>query len=191
MDKARFGFARDLQQIKQGSALTAGELREFMQDMKGKNPHEVLGMIAQSSLVQATITASIWTIGLFAIGTLLPYYVPFTQPFFGPSGATAHAAAPVVAAPGAPATPAGTATPGAPTQPGAPANQASAAGGAPTGPGTAPAEPDALNIDKAGGPKRSKKSDDVLDKLGVGDEKMADPNSNPLDKNEDLFKGSN
>ena len=29
---------------------------------------------------------------------------------------------------------------------------------------------------------------DVLDQLGVGDEKVADPNVNPLDKGDDILK---
>ncbi len=54
---------------------TAAELREFLSSMKGRSPQEMLGAIAQSSLIRATTEATIWTIILMAGFTLVPYFL--------------------------------------------------------------------------------------------------------------------
>lgn len=54
---------------------TAAELREFLSSMKGKSPQEMLGAIAQSSLMRATTEATLWTAALMAGFTLVPYFL--------------------------------------------------------------------------------------------------------------------
>ncbi len=54
---------------------TAAELREFLSSMKGKSPQEMLGAIAQSSLMRATTEATIWTAALMAGFTFVPYFL--------------------------------------------------------------------------------------------------------------------
>ena len=43
----------DLKNLKANSAVTAGELRHFLSEMRGQTPKEMLGSIAQSSLVRS------------------------------------------------------------------------------------------------------------------------------------------
>ena len=43
----------DLKNLKANSAVTAGELRQFLSEMRGQTPKEMLGSIAQSSLVRS------------------------------------------------------------------------------------------------------------------------------------------
>lgn len=69
------GVARDIHRIKQGTTATAAELREFISQMKGRGPQEVLGVIAQSSLMQGVVMATILTILGFAVFTVGPYYL--------------------------------------------------------------------------------------------------------------------
>jgi len=181
MDKVRFGVSRDLQQLKEGASASAVELREFLKDMKGKNPHEVLGLIAQSSFVQALVVATIGTVAVLAVGTIVPYALYSGKP------------AVVAAAPG-------TVQPSATPTPATPGTTAAAAGGTGTnaaGPGTPYIEgqPSMSELDgksdSGGGKSRGTKKGDVLDRLGLGEDKMADPDVNPLDKGDDLLKGLN
>ena len=44
-----FGIARDLQQLKTHSAASVAELREFLAQMRGRRPQEVLGLVAGQS----------------------------------------------------------------------------------------------------------------------------------------------
>ena len=43
----------DFKNLKANSAVTAGELRQFLSEMRGQTPKEMLGSIAQSSLVRS------------------------------------------------------------------------------------------------------------------------------------------
>jgi len=182
MDKVRYGVSRDLAQLKEGASASAAELREFLNDMKGKDPHEVLGLIAQSSFVQALAVAAIGTVALLIVGTVVPYAL-----YSGKKEVTTATGA---VAPGAPGPAAA-----------APVNGATGGGAAgATGPGATPGAQPAMselggprpdfNGDQPGG-KKGSKGGDVLEKLGLGEDKMADPNVNPLDKGDDLLKGLN
>ena len=82
---------------------SARELRTFLTGLRGKKPHEMLGQVAQSGLVQATIAATIGTVIFMVVFTALPYYWYRNAP--KPATAIAKPAAKVEAAP-APSAPA-------------------------------------------------------------------------------------
>ena len=155
------GIGRDVQQVREGSTASAAELREFLQQMKGKAPQEVLGMIAQSSLVQSTVIATLGCVVVLFAGSAIPWAWAKASP---------APAAPAVAKedPAKPAAPAA-----------AIASQPST--GAPPGE-TGPTEPTATSS------KPKKSDDDLLERLGVGETKDADANVNPLDRGDDLLK---
>jgi hypothetical protein len=67
--------AGDLARMKMNSAATIDELREFVGQLKGRNPQEVLGLVAQSGLVKGVLTATCWTLGLIAVFTIGPYFL--------------------------------------------------------------------------------------------------------------------
>ena len=69
----RRGISGDIHRIKEGSAATATEIREFMQDMRGKNPNEVLGAVASSGLIQGIALSTVGFIALLAVCTVVPY----------------------------------------------------------------------------------------------------------------------
>lgn len=153
------GIGRDVQQIREGSTASAAELREFLQQMKGKAPQEVLGMIAQSSLVQSTVIATLGCLVLLVAGSAVPWALAKASP---PPTATAVA----------------NETPAKPAEPAASAPQPTA-----TPPAEAiPTEPTGMSAKPKG------TEDDLLDRLGVGETIETDANVNPLDKDDDLLK---
>jgi len=76
-DAARTAIAStkaDLRELKSNSSATVQELQEFLRELKGKNPQEMLGVVASSQLIRATILSVILVTGaLFAL-TAVPYF---------------------------------------------------------------------------------------------------------------------
>ncbi len=66
-------IGRDLARLKTDGRATVAELREFVHNLRGRPPGEVLGLVTESGLIRATITATIGTIVLMAILTAVPY----------------------------------------------------------------------------------------------------------------------
>ena len=158
----RASFSGQIRQAKHGSIASANELKEFLRTVKGRSPDQLLGVVAQSELFLATITATVGTVILMAILTVGPYLM-------GVEPVTAH---PVQAKAAAPeAAPAAT-------------NPTPAAVAAPTDPAAKPA------VTNPGDKPPLSTKDEAVKKLGVGEVKNADPKSNPLDgKGDDLLKG--
>ncbi len=63
----------DAPRVRKEAAASATEIRQFINGLRGKSPQEMLGAIAQSSLIQATIQATVWTTVFLAIFTVGPY----------------------------------------------------------------------------------------------------------------------
>jgi hypothetical protein len=68
-------ISRDFKNIKRNSSATVSELREFMREMRGKSPREMLGAIAQSTLVLSTIVSTVAIFILVVVLTVVPYGV--------------------------------------------------------------------------------------------------------------------
>ena len=66
-------MSRDLKNIKRNSASTANELRGFMREMRGKSPTEMLGAIAQSTLIQSLVIATASLAVLMLVLTVVPF----------------------------------------------------------------------------------------------------------------------
>lgn len=111
MQPASFGIGGDLRRLKSEGTASIAELKEFLGKMRGRSPQEVLGQIAQSSLVQCTIWATLLTAVFMAAFTLGPYYLRDPKAAAKPAKPKA-AAAQAAAAPSATASaPASKATP--------------------------------------------------------------------------------
>ena len=67
--------ARDVRNLKRNSSATAVELREFMREMRGKSPAEMLGAIAQSTLVRSLIVSTASIMALMLTLTVVPYFM--------------------------------------------------------------------------------------------------------------------
>ena len=68
-------ISRDFKNLKRNSTVTVSELREFMREMRGKSPREMLGAIAQSTLVLSTIVSTVAIFILVVVLTVVPYGV--------------------------------------------------------------------------------------------------------------------
>ena len=91
----------DLRVLKSNSTATVQELQEFLRELRGKSPQEMLGVVASSQLIRATILSVVLvTAAIFAL-TAIPYFFgdePAPEPIATVTPAAAAAVAPVAAA---------------------------------------------------------------------------------------------
>lgn len=66
-------MSRDFKNIKRNSASTADELRGFMREMRGKSPAEMLGAVAQSTLIRSLVIATASLAVLMLVLTVVPF----------------------------------------------------------------------------------------------------------------------
>lgn len=69
------GLRGDMYRAHDGAIATTAELREFVRNLRGKSPQEVLGAVANSGLAQGVALATFGTVVLMAVFTIVPYYV--------------------------------------------------------------------------------------------------------------------
>jgi hypothetical protein len=69
------GVYGDYQKLQTHGAASVAELREFLGQLKGRSPQEVMGIVAQSSLVQGIVTATIAGGVLLVAFTIIPYVI--------------------------------------------------------------------------------------------------------------------
>ncbi|MBC8874400.1 MAG: hypothetical protein H8E44_33610 [Planctomycetes bacterium] len=67
------GVARDFNRLKSDGAATVSELREFLGQMHGRSPQEVIGMVAKSGLTRSIILATFLFVILLVACTIIPY----------------------------------------------------------------------------------------------------------------------
>ena len=70
----------DLKNLKANSAATAGELRLFLSEMRGQTPKEMLGSIAQSSLVRSVTVSAVAIFALLLGASTIVYGVRVMNP---------------------------------------------------------------------------------------------------------------
>jgi hypothetical protein len=157
----RMGIGRDVRRLKADGADAAAELREFVHQLRGKPPQEVLGLVAQSGLIRATALATVGTLVLVAILTVVPYAM--AKAF--PEKPKAAPAATAEAASDAQSAEAGAADGQTATSPAAGQTGTPAAPGAP--------------------PLTAEQGEDLLDALGEGETRESDPTVNPLEESAD------
>ena len=64
---------RDLKRMSKNSQAVVGELREFLANMKGKSPKEMMGSVAESNLFQSMFLATVIMAILLVAFTAIPY----------------------------------------------------------------------------------------------------------------------
>lgn len=89
------GTATKVQQLRGNSSATAAELREFLGQLKGRSPQEVMGIVAQSSLFRGITTATIACAVLLLIFTIGPYLLSNAPGALSQKTVTAATVAPV------------------------------------------------------------------------------------------------
>ena len=66
-------ISRDLKNIKKNSSAVADELTQFMREMRGKSPSEMLGAFAKSTLVRSGFTAAFLLFAILVLTTAIPF----------------------------------------------------------------------------------------------------------------------
>lgn len=89
----------DMHRLKTNGAEAAAELAEFLKKMRGKSPQEMLGIVAQSGLAQGVIQATVWTVILMGVLTVVPYGMAKAFPPAKPVAEAEPAKGPAKAAP--------------------------------------------------------------------------------------------
>jgi hypothetical protein len=69
------GSTHELTELKADSAASVNELREFLSQLKGRKPQEVIGIVSANLLVQSMVMALVIVVGLLATLTVGPYLV--------------------------------------------------------------------------------------------------------------------
>ena len=62
-----------LKSLKRNSAAVTAELNQFMREMRGKSPREMLGAVARSSLVRSGFTAAVLLAIILFSATIIPF----------------------------------------------------------------------------------------------------------------------
>ncbi len=72
-------LSRDFKGIKRNSTAIANELAQFMKQMKGKSPAEMLGAFAKSTLVRSGVVAAFILVSILILATAIPFALNNTQ----------------------------------------------------------------------------------------------------------------
>jgi hypothetical protein len=67
------GIARDVSRLKTEGAASMAELREFLGQMRGRTPQEMIGLVAKSGLTRSMFLATFLCVVLLAALTVIPY----------------------------------------------------------------------------------------------------------------------
>ena len=84
---------RDVETLHANGSASLAELKDFLGNLHGKSPQEVIGIVSASLLIQSMAAATVATIAILAVFTLGPYLI------YGPPQAKEVAAKPAAAAP--------------------------------------------------------------------------------------------
>lgn len=167
-------MGNELRNLKEHGGATLQELQQYLAAMKGKNTKEMLGSLAESGLVRATVQAFIGCLLIMALFTVGPFFM--SGALNAGSGATTTGS------------PAGSGKPAATL--GESASQNSAKSG--SGDADRNADPTSAAGKTATGKAGGKSGSDPaanLEKaakvLGIDETKSADPKSNPREKDID------
>ena len=92
----------DLRELKTNSTATVRELQEFLRELRGKSPQEMLGVVTSSQLIRATILSVVFvTTAIFAL-TAFPYFFGEETTSTTPDPEPVATAAPAAPAPATP-----------------------------------------------------------------------------------------
>jgi len=154
------GAFRDIERLRSDSAATVSEIREFLSQMHGRSPQEVIGVVAKSGLARSIILATFLFVLLLIACTIVPYLLNERD------GGTAGAAAGQTDAAKAPA---------------AKPDESK--------PDEQPAETVATTA-KDKSVSEEPDADRAIDAMGIGETRSADPDKNPMeDKLDKLLDG--
>lgn len=71
--RERAGLARDLQHLKKHGGMSLAELRDFVRQLHGRKPSEVMGIVSSSALIRAMLESTIFLGILIGVLTIIPF----------------------------------------------------------------------------------------------------------------------
>ncbi|NQV28502.1 MAG: hypothetical protein HQ518_29465 [Rhodopirellula sp.] len=92
------GIGADMKRLKSDASSTAEEVRDFIANIKGRSPQEVLGAVSESGLVQATIQATIGCVVVLGVLSVVPWALKSDEPAAVAAETQAAASEPTTAA---------------------------------------------------------------------------------------------
>jgi pyruvate/2-oxoglutarate dehydrogenase complex dihydrolipoamide acyltransferase (E2) component len=87
------GAVSSLARLKRDGGHTLAELQEFLAQMRGRSPQEVLGMVSASELIRGILLATLGCVLLIAVFTVVPYVLRGDQTAANKSNETEPSAA--------------------------------------------------------------------------------------------------
>ena len=72
--------ARDFSRAKRDAGAASTEFKQFMTELRGRSPQEVLGAVAQSDLIRSTLVATFLIVGVLMAATLVPWVMAGDKP---------------------------------------------------------------------------------------------------------------
>lgn len=66
---------RDMERLGKNSQAVVGELREFLANLKGKSPKEMMGAVAESHLGKSLVSATVFMAVLLFVLSAVPFYL--------------------------------------------------------------------------------------------------------------------
>lgn len=70
----------DLRELRGNSQATVQEIQAFLRELKGKNPQEMLGMVASSNLFRSLLLSTAIVAGGILLFTAIPYFMADSEP---------------------------------------------------------------------------------------------------------------
>ena len=67
------GMFKDIKRLRTDGTASVEELRQFLRQLKGKSPQEMLGIVSESGLVKGMVTATIGTMAVLFVFTIGPW----------------------------------------------------------------------------------------------------------------------
>lgn len=64
----------DLREMRSNSSATVNEIREFLRELKGKSPQEMLGVVASNNLFRSLGLSSVIVAGVILLFTAIPFF---------------------------------------------------------------------------------------------------------------------
>jgi hypothetical protein len=65
----------DFRNLKEHGGASLSELKEFLSNLRGRSPQEVIGIVKTSLLIQSLIIATVATIAFLFVFTVAPYMI--------------------------------------------------------------------------------------------------------------------
>ena len=78
--RAKSGIGRDIRSMRDNGTASLRELREFIGNLKGRRPQEVMGMVAGNGLFHGLLISTVGCVLLLLVFTVIPFLLAEDDP---------------------------------------------------------------------------------------------------------------